>query len=192
MSARAYLDNNEDGLFNEGDEAIESIGFTVNGGFHPTQTDKDGIAFMTGLPAHRAVNIAIAESSLEDPLWSTVLDGMRIVPRPGQAMQLDFPIFTSGEIDGTVYVIKEGKSIAVGRVKVEIVNDQGQVITSTITEYDGFYVISKIPLGSYTVRVSPEQLIKLNLLVDNEASIVISAEEQFESGLDFNLTKETN
>ena len=189
VSARVFLDNNQDGLFDENDEALENVGFTINGGHHKVRTDKHGIAFITGISEHRPVNIAIATATIDDPLWIPALEGVRIVPRPGQAMQLDFPIFTSGEIDGTVYLLKDDRTVPAGRVKVEIVSQQGRVIRSTTTEYDGFYVISNIPLGTYTVRVSPEQLNKLNLQAKTDfSSVVISTDDLFESGVDFKLS----
>jgi hypothetical protein len=187
VSARVFLDNNQDGLFDEGDEPIEGAGFTINGGYQRVTTDENGIAFITGMPEHKPVNLAINQSTLEDPLWTAALDGMRIVPRPGQAMQLDFPIFTSGEIDGTVYLVKNDKAAPAGRVLVEVVDQQGRVVKTSRTEYDGFYVISNIPLGEYTVRVSPAQMKKLSLQVDNIPAIAITGDNQFESGVDFTL-----
>jgi hypothetical protein len=109
------------------------------------------------------------------------------VPRPGKTIQLDFPIFTSGEIDGTVYLLKGGRTVAAGRVKVEVVNEKGYVIKSVTTEYDGFYVITSVPLGIYTVRISPDQMAELNLRVEDETGIVISSDDQFKSGIDFKL-----
>jgi hypothetical protein len=189
VSARVFLDNNEDGLFNEGDEAIENVGFTVNNGYQQVRTNESGIAFMTGLLEYVPVNLAIAMPTLEDPLWTPALEGMRIVPRPGQAMQLDFPIFTSGEIDGTVYLTRKGRTIPAGRVRVEVVDDRNRVVRSSTTEYDGFYVISKIPLGRYRIRVSRQQMSELNLSADEEPAFEITADDQFESGIDFTLTQ---
>lgn len=186
-----FLDNNEDGLFNEGDEPIENVGFTVNNGYQQVRTNESGIAFITGLLEYAPVNLAIAMPTLEDPLWSPALEGMRIIPRPGQAMQLDFPIFTSGEIDGTVYLSTKGKTVPAGRVTVEVVDERGRVVKTTTTEYDGFYVISKIPLGKYRVRVSQEQMVKLNLNATTEPAFEITADDQFESGVDFTLTQIT-
>lgn len=188
VSARVFIDNNQDGIFDKGDEPIENIGFTTNGGFQKVKTNEDGIAFITGLQEHKSVNLAIKQSTLEDPLWTTAIDGMRIVPRPGQAMQLDFPIFISGEIDGTVYLAKGERTAPVSNVKVEVINENGEVVRSITTEYDGFYVISNIPLGIYSVRVSPTQLSELNLQTELETTIVITPENQFESGVDFELT----
>jgi hypothetical protein len=191
VSTRVFLDNNQDGLFNGNDEVIENVGFTINEGYQKTRTNKDGIAFLTGLSEHKPVNIAVAKNTLDDPLWTPALDGIRIVPRPGQAMQLDFPIFTSGEIDGTVVLTKEDKTIPAGRVKIEAVNSKGQVIRTTTTEYDGFYVLTNVPLGDYIVRVSPTQLDKLNLESEVVSSIKLSADDQFRSGVDFKLIEKT-
>ena len=189
VSARVFLDNNEDGLFNEGDEAIENVGFTINNGYQQVRTNESGIAFITGIAEHVPANLAIAMSTLEDPLWSPALEGMRIVPRPGQAMLLDFPIFTSGEIDGTVYLTRNGRTVPAGRVTVEVVDERNRVVRSTTTEYDGFYVISKIPLGKYRIRISQQQMGKLNLSAETEPAFEITADDQFESGVDFTLSQ---
>lgn len=187
VSARVFLDNNQNGEFDEGDEPLSDVGFTINGGYQKVRTDDNGIAFITGIQEHRPVNLAIKQSTLVDPLWTAALDGIRIVPRPGQAMQLDFPIFASGEVDGTVYLVRAGKSIPAGRVQVEVVNKQGRVIRSTTTEFDGFFVVSNVPLGDYFVRVAPAQLKKLGLRTAESPAIKISAEDQFRSGVDFKL-----
>jgi hypothetical protein len=191
VSARVFLDNNEDGIFNEGDEAIENVGFTINNGYQQVRTNASGIAFITGLLEYVPVNLAIAIPTLEDPLWSPALEGVRIVPRPGQAMQLDFPVFTSGEIDGTVSLLRNGRKVPAGRVTVEVVDDRDRVVKSTTTEYDGFYVISKIPLGKYRIRVSRQQMSELNLNTETEPVFEITADDQFESGIDFTLTQKT-
>ena len=189
VSARVFLDSNEDGIFNEGDEAIENVGFTINNGYQQVRTNASGIAFITGLQEYVPVNLAVAIATLEDPLWSPALEGMRIVPRPGQAMQLDFPVFTSGEIDGTVYLRRKGKILPAGKVDIELVDEHGRVIRTTTTEYDGFYVISKVPLGNYHVRVSPEQLNRLELGTETEPAVEVSAGDQFKSGIDFILSR---
>jgi hypothetical protein len=191
VSARVFQDDNQDGIFNEDDTPIENVGFTVNAGYQKVTTNENGIAFITGIPEHKSVDLAIIQSTLEDPMWMAVLDGVRIIPRPGHAMQLDFPIFISGEIDGTAYLVKGDKTIPAGRVDIEVVNEDGNVIRTGKTEYDGFYVISNVPLGQYTVRVSPQQMQKLDLKIEAEPKVNITAENQFASGIDFNLLSVT-
>lgn len=187
VSARVFLDSNQNGLYDETDESLQDVGFRLNGGYNNARTDKDGIVFLTGLPAHQPANLVIAPETMVDPLWTAALDGVRIVPRPGQAIQLDFPVFISGEIDGTVYLERDTGAYGVGRVSLELVDDFGRVIKTTETAYDGFYVISKIPLGQYRLRVASKQLDELNLTSTGEEMIEINSEKQFLNGIDFKL-----
>ncbi|MDH3343256.1 MAG: carboxypeptidase-like regulatory domain-containing protein, partial [Gammaproteobacteria bacterium] len=187
VSARFFVDSNKDGIFNEGDSPIEDIGVRVNSGYNKERSDKDGILFLTGLPAHDPANIIIASGTLSDPLWTPALDGVRVVPRPGHAIEIDYPVFTTGEIDGTVELVKAGRQFGVGNVTVELVDQNNRVISTTETAYDGFYILSHIPMGEYSVRISKQQLDKLGLVSANEEKISINGDEPFINGIDFIL-----
>ena len=189
VSARFFMDTNKDGIFNEGDTPVEDIGVRVNSGYNKERSDEDGILFLTGLPAHNPTNIIIAPGTLSDPLWTPALDGVRVVPRPGHAIEIDFPIFTTGEIDGTVELVKNGRQFGVGSVTVELVDQNNRVISTTETAYDGFYILSHIPMGEYSVRISKQQLDKLGLTTPNEERITINGDEPFINGIDFILNQ---
>jgi hypothetical protein len=191
ISARVFLDNNQDGVFNDGDEPLPDIGFRLNGGYNKIRTDENGIGFITGLPVHQNLNLSVAPDTIVDPLWTLTLDGVRVVPRPGHPITVDFPIFVSGEIDGTIYVAKDGKQFGVGRVIVELLDDAGTVVKTTSTAYDGFYIISKIPLGNYRIRVSSQQQAKLGLVADKTETFAIESDELFVNGLDLVLREKT-
>lgn len=187
VSARLFIDANQDGIFNGSDEPVEDIGLRVNGGYNKGRSDRDGILFLTGIPPHQPTNISIAPETLVDPLWTAALDGVQVVPRPGHAIQIDFPIFMSGEIDGTVYLIKNGRQFGVGDVEVELVDANNRVIATTKTAYDGFYILSKAPLGNYRVRIAEAQLGTLGLNASPEEALTIQAENPFINGIDFYL-----
>ncbi|MCK5003070.1 MAG: carboxypeptidase regulatory-like domain-containing protein [Gammaproteobacteria bacterium] len=187
VSARFFLDANQDGIFDEGDEPLEDISVRLNGGFNKERSDEEGILFVTGIPAHNPTNVVIAPETLIDPLWTAALEGVQIEPRPGHAIQIDFPIFTSGEIDGTVYLSKDGRENGVGRVTVELVDQNNRVISTTETAYDGFYILSNAPLGDYLVRISAAQLGILGLQSQNEESITIKGDNPYINGIDFTL-----
>lgn len=189
VSTSVFIDNDQDGILSENDEPLENISFTINGGRRNIKTDENGTAFITNLQQHKPTNLAIAMETLSDPLWTAALDGVRIIPRPGQTIKINFPIFTSGEIDGTAYLEKDGRRIGVGNVNMELVDENGRVIKHIQTEYDGFYVISNIPLGKYSVRVSPQQLQELGLRSESTSVFQLSSDRQFESGIDITLSK---
>ncbi|MDH5710371.1 MAG: hypothetical protein OEZ15_01735 [Gammaproteobacteria bacterium] len=187
VSARFFIDTNQDGIFDDDDTPVDNIGIRVNNGYNKERSDTDGILFLTGLPAHEQANIIVASGTLSDPLWTPALDGVRVVPRPGHAIQIDFPIFTTGEIDGTVELIKNGRQFGVGSVTVELVDKNNHIIKMAETAYDGFYVLSHIPMGEYTVRISREQLNKLGLISPSEERISINGDEPLINGIDFIL-----
>ena len=186
-SLRVFIDHNQDGIFNLQDEPVSGIGFRIGGGFNYLRTDADGIAFLTGLPVHQPLSINIAPETIHDPLWTVELEGVNVVPRPGYAIQLDFPIFVTGEIDGTVYVERNGRQIGAGRVIVELLDRQSRVVKTTATAFDGFYVISQIPFGNYRLRISDKQQSDLGQVADPIENVVINVESLFQNGLDFVL-----
>lgn len=187
VSARVFMDNDQDGIYGEDDEPIENIGFLMNNGFNQSRTDQDGIVFMTGIQPYQPVNVVVAPATLEDPLWNTAIDGINIVPRPGNSIVLDFPIFMTGEVDGTVYLSKNGRAFGVGNVEVQIVDKYGRVLQTVETAYDGFYIISKVPFGEYHLRISSEQLDKLDLQPVSDEKVKLNTDDPFQSGFDFTL-----
>ena len=187
VSARVFIDTNQDGIYNANDEPIPDIGFRVGGGVNNQRTDEDGVAFLTGLPVHQSLSITIAPETIADPSWTVALDGVSVIPRPGHTILLDFPIFISGEIDGTVYVERGDRQFGAGRVTIELVDSAGRVVRTASTAYDGFYVMDKIPFGEYRLRVSEKQLADLGQAAKTIDNLSINFESQFQSGLDFIL-----
>ncbi|MFT5218606.1 MAG: hypothetical protein ACI9LO_001312 [Planctomycetota bacterium] len=187
ISARAFLDSNQDSVFNEGDEALPDVGFRLNGGYNSIRTDDDGVGFLTGLPVHQPLNLTVAPETITDPLWIVAREGIGVVPRPGHTMQLDFPILITGEIDGTVYLAKDGRQFGVGRVIVELLDVDRNIVSTAVTAYDGFYVMSKIPFGQYHLRVSKKQQDELELVSNKVESFSINAQDYFLNGFDFVL-----
>ncbi len=187
VSAQVFLDTNQDGLLDEDEEPLPNVAFDVNNGRQRVRTNEQGVAFLTGLPSHTPANIQVAKSTLEDPLWVSTIEGVRIVPRPGQPIQLDFPIFMTGELDGTVFFERDGRTTGAGRVRLQLLDQKGRIVTTTTTAYDGFYVMSNIPVGKYQVRVAPDQMEALQLQTTTALPVEIRSDELFVSGADFIL-----
>ena len=187
VSAQVFLDTNQDGLLDEDEEPLSNVAFDINGGRQRIRTNDEGVAFITGLPAHTPANIEVAKDTLEDPLWLSTIDGVRVVPRPGQPIQLDFPVFMTGEVDGTVLFERDGSLTGAGRVDLQLLDQRGRVIQTIQTAFDGFFVFSNVPVGKYQLRVAPDQIDRLQLQSLDPLQVEITAEELFVSGADFVL-----
>ncbi|MDZ4261239.1 MAG: hypothetical protein U1B30_02780, partial [Pseudomonadota bacterium] len=162
-SLNVFLDNNLNGIRDPDEQPLDGIGFNVNGSTPALRTDANGTAFLTNLPIYQQTDLAIATDTLEDPLWKPQLRGIRLVPRPGHTTRIDFPITITSEIDGTVYLQKGSHQQELADVSVELVAADDSIVQNVTSAYDGFYVISAIQAGNYTLRVNPAQLQKHKL-----------------------------
>jgi hypothetical protein len=192
ISARVFLDHDQDGLYSEGDEPLEKARFRINGGVSQDETNKEGVAFITSLQAHNTTDVGLALESLEDPTWTPSIQGVRLVPRPGGVSTIDFPVIETGEIDGTVYFKRNGRFTTTGEVELELINETGKVVDTTKTAFDGFYVFTVVPDGKYLVRVSPAQIEKLGLAKVRPIEVRVSRQKQFVSGINFAVEKALN
>jgi hypothetical protein len=66
-------------------------------------------------------------------------------------------------------------------------SDELEVVQEVKSEFDGFYLFQLVPLGRYSVRISPEQVERLNLKTPEPQEVVVEGTEAVISGLDFLL-----
>lgn len=164
MTARVFLDLDSDGKYDpEVDEALEGVGFVSGRSKLDSKTNEDGLAFVTSLETFKSVPFEVDIGTLEDPFWITDPEGVEVKLRPGVPGHIDFPVVSTGEIDGIAYIRKDGLSEPASDVVIQLLNDKGDIVKETRSQYDGFYLIDLIRPGSYTLRVDPEQLERIGL-----------------------------
>jgi len=189
VSARAFVDRNMNGIRDPGEEFVPNAGFILNGGGrHPRLTDADGVAFLNRLAPGRYADIALDPATLEDPQWKPLTPGVRMLPRPGRVEQLEFPVILTSEIEGTVYLVESGgRRRGIGDAQVELVDARGQVIATTTSSADGYYLFHQVAPGTLKLRIAPEQTAKLKLQGALERAIAVPANGDFLSGEDLVL-----
>jgi hypothetical protein len=189
ISSQVFLDENGNGEMDADEDALAGVKININGGGLSNKTDENGITFITGLPPYREMDVDVALDTLEDPFWLSSKKGVRVDLRPGHVMQLDFPIVQTGEIDGTTFVNFGDIEREASGVIVELVDEDGRVIQSVKSAYDGFFLMSKLLVGSYQLRISEKQIEKLGLQPIKPIDITISKDKQMINGQDFILFK---
>ncbi|MFQ5619644.1 MAG: SPOR domain-containing protein [Rhodospirillales bacterium] len=187
MSARVFLDDNQNGRFDAGDKPIEGVTFTANNRRIATPTGEDGTAFITGLPPHTSTNFTILRKSLEDPFWIPRPEGVAVVVRPGVVGQTDFAVVSTGEVDGTVYRRQGTSEHELADVVVQLLDTEGKVVTEVKTAFDGFYLFEFVPPGHYVVRIDPAQMARLNLTASAESAVGIHGDSTVINGVDFTV-----
>jgi hypothetical protein len=189
MSTLAFLDKNSNGIKDGDEEGLAGIKIRVNGGDVPTPADDNGVVYVTGIEPYRNFDLDIALETLEDPLWQPSIKGTRINLRPGHVAEIDFPIIVTGEVDGTVVVQLGDQKREVSGVIVELLDMEGKLVEKTKSTYDGFYLMSKIPVGKYQLLISREQTDSLGLMPVKPTIITVEPENPIVYGMDFVLQK---
>jgi hypothetical protein len=175
ISARVFLDNDGDMVFSEDDEWLEYVTIEAIQGGRRAVTDENGQALLTNLPAGRITDVDVQVNSLPDVFWIPARQGVSVIPRPGYVIPLDFPIHMSGEIDGTVYRQEpEGNRVPLRGANIALYNAfDGSEVMSVQTANDGFYVLEKIPPGSYYLQIPPSDAQRFSVSVPPPQKIEI-------------------
>jgi len=149
-------------------------------------TNEQGEYYFNRLTAFSPTDIEINKSTLEDPFWEPSIAGVAVIPRPGQTNRVEIPVVTTGEIDGTIlFVDKQGKQLELSRVKVTLTNSEGEIVKTTSSEYDGFFLFDKVFPGTYTLHIAPEDIKANQLPLTEPAKIIIGNDGTISSGNDF-------
>jgi hypothetical protein len=187
-SVRAFVDRNQNGVRDAGEEFVANAGFLINGGGrHAARTDANGVAFLSRLAPGQYADIALDPATLEDPQWKPVLAGVRLLPRPGRIDQIEFPVIVTGEVDGTVYLTEGTRRRGIGDATVELIGANGAVVATSKSASDGFYILHQVPPGRFTVRIAPDQVAKLGLVGSLTRPLEMPDDGDFVSGIDFEL-----
>lgn len=182
-----YLDHNQNSTFDAEDEPIEGAAFRVERMQQDETTDAQGSTLLQRIPLHQPVNVELDEKSLEDPYLLPLEKGKEVVAREGIPVAVEFPVVMTGEVDGTVYVKTPEDTKEASSVQLELLNEKGEIYARRTSSYDGFFLFEMIPLGTYYLRVSPEQLSRLGYKAILPLKIFLTRREQNSVGHIFTL-----
>lgn len=186
-SVRTFLDKNMNGLLDAGDEPIAGATFRVNGSTSTVKTDESGFAYLERINVHRLTGIELNPSSLEDSQWSPASRGAAFTARPGRITNIDFPVVVTADIDGYVYLERNGQQRGVSDVMLHLYDTKGTLLTSVRSTGDGYYIFTGVRPGKYTIGVSPELIQRLRLEPVERESVEIAADGGPANGVDFVL-----
>lgn len=184
FAARVFLDENANGRRDGGEPPIANAGFFVNRNSVTPQTNADGIVMLDDLPAYTATDVRLSVETLDDPWWHPVRAAVRTIPRPGKAVVVDFPIAVTGEITGIVSLQTARRTSPARGVRVQLVDPAGMIVREEPSGHDGFYDLTRIPPGEYTLRIHPGDVAKYRLTGDAGRPVRIITTKNVLDGLD--------
>jgi len=156
-TALVYHDANNNKVFDQDEPPLPEVKVVARQARKTTRTNETGVAQITGLVSHTPTEVAVDPESLQDPSWLPSVPGVAVAARTGSVNRLEFPVVTTGEIDGVIfYENSEGIKEPLANARLELQDDKGALARTAVSEYDGFYLFEKVMPGTYTLRVRSE------------------------------------
>jgi hypothetical protein len=165
VTARVFEDTNLNGIKDENEPVISGAEvMSLQGGRKQAITDEKGVAVVTGLSALQTTDIVVDRASFEDATMKTLLPGVAIMGRKGRMEHIEFAATSTGELEGTLYLGTEsGEMLPAAYAQIQLVNEQGKVVDTAQSEFDGYYLFVDVLPGKYKVMIDKSFTSRRNL-----------------------------
>jgi hypothetical protein len=179
VSVRVFIDANQNAKYEMGEVLLPNVQVSAVQAVRRAYSDELGIAKIMGLSDGLLTDIVVDRSTLPGGMLTPLVDGVSIRSRGGYADAIDFPVVTTTEIEGVVTYETNDEVLPIARSRVLLINQRGDVIKETNTEFDGYYVFEDVMSGIYRVSLAPDVLIskKLQTKAADWLSVITSDEE---------------
>ncbi|PTD97354.1 hypothetical protein C8261_04945 [Pseudothauera lacus] len=176
--ARVFLDRDGSGTFTEGDTPLPGVKVVAPQAVRNVETDREGVAQLTGLFSDRPTDVLVDEKTLPHPSMRALHGGNSVLARPATTTLIDFPVVLTGEIEGRVHAQRGSSRSALAGALVELIDAKGSVYAFKASAHDGFFAFDGIPFGTYQLRFGGARGANSESL-----SVVISEASPYRSGL---------
>jgi hypothetical protein len=173
VAVRLFVDNNNNGIFDEGDTIIPDRAVRIERSSSRTQM-RGGLSYITQLQAYRQYNLVVNKSAITNPLLVPITERFSFITDPNQFKTIDIPFYTSGIAEGVIYRVRYGEREGLGGLRLYLVQVNVPEGTNGYrvelrTFSDGSFYQFEIPPGDYEIRVDQSQLDFLNVKAEPES-----------------------
>ncbi len=177
LGLRAFIDNNNNNIFDTGDAPLEGIEFRGSGGSAGQKTDKGGIIYAANL-SETPTRFKVVTESIPDIYLAPKFDHRDLIPRRGSTPIIDFPFVKMSEISGYLVHLKRGLEGVVVRL---INGGDGSEVEKTETDSDGYFIFPAVKGGNYKIAFGLPDREFMSLNVDLDVSIEDPEEMKIEA-----------
>lgn len=197
VRTRAFRDDNGDGLrdinepflsgVNVLSQAYHRIPFTTQAG-EVAALEEDHLSG-TG----RWMDVVLDSNSMPESNLYPGNAGRSVLPRSGVIATLDLPVIVTADIEGSVIFQMGKKTRPLPNITVQVVQQgkdgEEKIVAEAKTEFDGIYVMTHVPIGTYQVRILPEQTKQLGVKQMIIPTITLTHETDFLDKVDVELVR---
>ncbi|AXJ02023.1 hypothetical protein CYPRO_2784 [Cyclonatronum proteinivorum] len=157
-----FIDKNNSGTFDEGDEILPYNAIRLSGSGRG-DVGRDGIVRLTQLQSYARYNLEIIERMIPNATLVPAQDKFSFIADPNQYKRIEIPFYQSGTIEGMVSLVRPEGSRGVGGVRLEVIGQDNSFRETIRTFNSGDFFLMNIPPGRYLLEVSSAQLDLLGL-----------------------------
>lgn len=186
LALRLYTDNNNNGVFDEGDTPIDDNAVRLDRS-GATSVAKDGLVYITQVQSYFKYNLEVNKGAIKNPLLIPSIEKFGLIADPNHFKPIDIPFYSSGVVEGLIErVDPNGNKKSVAGLKLIASSVDGDFVKEFRTFSDGTFYDYEIPPGKYELAVDQSSLEILNV-TPNPAKIEFEvrrlAEGDFVEGL---------
>ncbi len=184
-----FLDLNCNNKRDKGEPKAFGLNIRINGGT-ATKNDKDTTVLVLDLEPYTKYLVELDASSFDNVAWKIHNAVLSIVVDPNSLKLVEIPVSVVGEVSGMVMKEKSGTKEGLGRIIVNIYNQNSILAARTMSEQDGYYSYLGLKAGTYNLKIDSAQMKKLSMVAtptSKTAVIKPSIEGDVVDGLDFVL-----
>ena len=190
LMVRVFEDDNLNGRFDAGEAIIEGARVKGVQQYRYGTSNQDGVAMLTSMSSQKKTDIVLDQKSLGDPFLIPAIPGVSITPRRGHIQTLDFPVVNAAEVEGTVYVREvDGTESIAPYATVNLVNAAGDIVATTETEFDGYYLFTDLIPGDYQLSIDANYLERKKLRGESQMAITLQNNGDVMNGADFTFAE---
>ncbi len=152
-----FIDNNNSGTFDEGDEILPHAAVRLDRSAN-ARVGRDGVVRLTQLQSYYRYNLEINRNAIPHPLLVPAVDKFSFIADPNQYKRIEIPFYRSGVIDGTVSVKRGDETEGQGGMRLFMTGIDNDFSETVRTFYGGGFYAMDIPPGRYRLEVDPTQL----------------------------------
>ena len=186
-----FLDLNANGVRDKGEPKVKGLNLNVSGG-RVEHKEKDTLIRIYDMEPYTTYLLTLFGSNFDNIAWQIRNKTMAVTIDPNQFKIVEVPIDILGEVAGTVYLGAEGSDRGQGRVIVNIFKRDSTLVSSTLTEEDGYFSYMGLRPGKYFAMIDTTQMRRLAMKASPgiiEFEIEESFEGDFVDGLEFYIDK---
>ncbi|MEX2478649.1 MAG: hypothetical protein WD357_09450 [Gracilimonas sp.] len=158
-----FVDNNADGVYNEGDDPITENAIRVQrSGAQSIQ--KNGVLYFTQMQPYFHYNIEMNKSAIRNPMLVPEFGNFGLITDPNRFKKVEIPFYMSGVIEGVAErEFTNGNRSGIGGLKIMLEQADGEFNKELRTFSDGSFYDYEVPPGNYTLTVDEGNMRQLGV-----------------------------